>query len=209
MTLLYIIRHGETDYNRDGRYQGQSDIRMNETGRNQAAAVARKMARLDLTAIYSSDLNRAQECARVIASGTPVALDPRLREIDVGRVVGLTLEQIAQREPEFHAALRQDPDRVVFPGGESALDVHRRAMAAFEAIISRYPQGRVAVVTHGGLITLLTAEVIGLPLANRRRLYPQNGGITVLEWTADRRRLRSFNDTGHLDAAPSEMKTEI
>lgn len=209
MTLLYIIRHGETDYNRDGRYQGQSDIRMNETGRSQAAAVARRLARIDLTAIYSSDLNRAQECARVIASGGPVALDPRLREIDVGRVVGLTLEQIAQREPQFHTALRQDPDRAVFPSGESALDVHRRATDAFEAIVARYPQGRVAVVTHGGLITLVVAEALGLPLPNRRRLYPENGGITLIEWTADRRKLRSFNDTGHLDAAPSELKTEV
>lgn len=208
MTLFYIIRHGETDFNRSGRYQGQSDVPMNPEGRRQCRALADRMARAELDIIYSSDLARAQECARIIACGRTVALDPRLREIDVGRVVGLDAQEIAEREPAFWAAFQQERDRTPFPGGESALDVRRRALEAVSAIHERYPDGRVAVVTHGGLITMLVAEVLSLPLSQRRRLVPENCGLTLLQWSRDRQRLRSFNDTGHLAEAPCDLRTE-
>lgn len=202
-----MIRHGETDYNLDGRYQGQSDIPMNETGLRQTRALARRMAAMELDVLYASDLNRAQTCARLIAGGRTVVLDPRLREVDVGRVVSLTDEQIAQREPAFWAAFQADRNSTPFPGGESAYAVQKRGLEVFATIHERYPQGRVAVVTHGGLITMLVADLLGIPLSERRRLVSNNCGLTVVEWALAHRRLRSFNDTGHLEQPPCEMRT--
>lgn len=202
MTLFYIMRHGETDYNRNGRYQGQSDIPLNDEGRRQSQALGVRMRALPLDIIYTSDLSRAQETARSIAFGRTVALDPRLREVHVGRVQGMTNEEIARAEPAFWAALEREPDRTPFPGGENAYDVQARALEAFQAIRQRYPEGKVAVVTHGGLIKMVVADILGLSLAERHRIVLDNCGLTVVEWGDQRRRLRSLNDTGHLSQAP-------
>lgn len=209
MTLFSIIRHGETDFNKDGRYQGQTEIPLNATGRLQSQALAGRMAKVELDVIYSSDLIRAQETARLIAHGRQVLLDPRLREIDVGRVAGLTDAEIARREPAFARARQEDEDRTPFPGGESALDVQRRALEVFEQIHRRYPAGRVAVVTHGGLIKMVVAAVLGLPVSLRHRVIFGNCGLTVVEWGPERRRVRALNDTGHLVTAPGDLLADL
>lgn len=209
MTLFVLIRHGETDYNRTGRYQGQTEITLNERGRQQCRLLAARLAGEPLDVIYSSDLGRAQECARLIAGGRPVALDPRLREVDVGRVVGLTAPEIAAREPAFWAAFQRDREQTPYPGGESAVDVLRRAREALAAIEARYPDGRVGVVTHGGVIALVVGEAMGAPLAYRGRLVTSNCGITVLERKEGRVRLHSFNDTAHLNGAVGELLTDV
>ena len=123
MTLLYVIRHGETDYNRNGRYQGQSDVPLNAEGRSQCRALTARMSAIPLDVVYTSDLSRAQECARMIAGARTVLLDTRLREVNVGRCTGLTVAEIAAREPAFYVSLKTDPDSTPFPGGESAHDL--------------------------------------------------------------------------------------
>jgi len=209
VTLLYVIRHGETDYNRSGRYQGQTDVPLNVEGRSQCSAVAGRLAGVHLDVVYTSDLCRAQECARIIAGNRLVVLDTRLREVHVGRCAGLTNADIAAREPAFYAALKSDPDSTPFPGGECAYDVIRRTLQAIEAIGARYPEGRAAVVTHGGVIKLLVSEVLGLPISERHRMVLENCSLTVIEWEKTRRRLRSLNDTGHLPTPPSEVKADF
>lgn len=204
-----MIRHGETDHNRSGRYQGQTDIAMNEQGRQQSRLLAMRLAAEPLAVIYSSDLTRAQECARLVAGARTVALDPRLREIDVGRVVGLTVPEIAEREPAFWAAFQRDREQTPYPGGESAADVLRRARSALAAIAARYPDGRVGVVTHGGLIALVVAEALGMQLSHRGRLVTSNCGLTMLEWQGERVRLHSFNDLAHLGGAVGELLTDV
>lgn len=209
MTLFVLIRHGETDHNRTGRYQGQTDIPLNDRGRQQCRRLAERLAGEPLDVIYSSDLSRAQECARMLAAGRPVALEPRLREIDVGRVAGLTAAEIAAREPAFWAAFQRDKEQTPYPGGESAIDVLRRAREALAAIEARYPGGRVGVVTHGGLIALVVGEAMGAPLSHRGRLVTSNCGITVLERKDGRVRLHSFNDTAHLAGGVGELLTDV
>jgi broad specificity phosphatase PhoE len=209
VTRLYVIRHGETDYNHDGRYQGHTDVRLNNKGREQSEALAKRMALLPFRLLYSSDLSRAQETARMIATGREVVLDPRLREVDVGRVAGLTNPEIAQREPQFWAALAHQPDLTPFPGGECAHDVQRRALEVFGVIGSRYPDGDVAVVTHGGLIKMLASHVLGLPLKERHRLLFDNCSLTIIEWGEDRMRVRALNDTGHLVQAPCDVRADF
>lgn len=209
MTTFYIIRHGETDYNKNGRFQGQLDIPLNDDGRRQSGLLSVRMGLLPLDVIYASDLMRAQETARIVARGRMVALEPRLREIHVGQVMGMNSEEIKRGFPEFWAAQQQDPDRTPFPGGENAVELQVRAMEALTAMAARYPQGNVAVVTHGGVIKVIVAAVMEMPLAIRPKIVLDNCSLTVVEWSERGRRVRSLNDTGHLVQAPCDVRADF
>jgi alpha-ribazole phosphatase len=209
VTLLYIVRHGETDWNKAGRYQGQTDIDLNEEGRRQSAAVGRRMAAVPLDAVYASDLVRARETAQALAGGRPVAVDPRLREVHAGRCQGLLHTEICLQEPDFWAAAQKDPDNTPFPDGESAVQLQQRAMACLEAIAARHEGGRVAVVTHGGVIKTIVAAVLGAPLAIRPRFSLENCSVTVVERGANGWRLKSLNETAHLEQAPAEVLADF
>lgn len=167
-TILYLMRHGETEWNRDGRFQGQTDVPLSDLGRRQSHNLGRRAAALPLAALYSSDLARARDTAHIVASYRPehpaVFLEPRLREVHVGQAAGLTAAEIQGRYPDFWAARARDPLGTRMPGGESVLAVLARAQAAVDAIASRYPGQAVGVVTHGGVIKALTCHVLGLPL---------------------------------------------
>jgi broad specificity phosphatase PhoE len=136
VTELLIARHGETDWNREQRWQGHADPPLNELGRAQADELAEALAGEELEAIYSSDLRRAFETAEIVGRrlGLPVTSDPDLREIDVGSWSGLTREQLEGREWD----------------GESKELHGRRVLEAVRRIAAQHPEGRVLVVTHGG-----------------------------------------------------------
>lgn len=209
MTTFYIIRHGETDYNKNGRFQGQLDIPLNDDGRRQAGMIAARMAAVKLDMIYTSDLMRAEETARIIAGGRPVTLEPRLREIHVGQVMGMSRTEIERDLPEAWAQIRQDRDDIPFPGGESPADVQVRAMAALADMADRYPSGHVAVVTHGGVLKTIVAGIFGATEGFRSKIVLDNCSLTLVEWSARGRRCRSLNDTGHLVEAPCEVRADF
>ncbi len=146
MTTLLLARHGETDWNRDGRWQGWADPPLNDTGRAQARALAAELESLEFDAVYSSDLKRAHETAEILAGphGAPIVVDPGLREIDIGSWSGLTRGEIAERFP--------DGER---PDGESREQHGARVLAAVERIARAHPDGRILIVTHGGTLRTL------------------------------------------------------
>jgi probable phosphoglycerate mutase len=152
VTTLLLARHGETDWNRELRIQGSSDIELNELGREQAQALADELADVDLDAIYASDLSRARATAEVVAATKelPVRLDPRLRERAFGSWEGLTREDIEERFlPD---------DR---PDGESDEDVRTRVLAAIDEIAAAHPGQQVLVVSHGGALNALWHHALG------------------------------------------------
>jgi phosphoserine phosphatase len=155
VTTLLLARHGETDWNRDGRYQGWADPPLNDTGRTQAEALAGQLAGTPLDAVYSSDLRRAHETAEILAAphGLQVVLDAGLREIDVGAWSGLTRLEIEHR---FPAGER--------PGGETREQHAERVLAAVERIARLHPGGSILVVSHGGTLRAVNDHVSGEPL---------------------------------------------
>jgi broad specificity phosphatase PhoE len=150
VTTLLIARHGETEWNREERYQGHGDPPLNETGRAQADALAEKLADEPVEAVYSSDLRRAAETAEIVGArlGLPVEHEPGLREIDVGSWQGLTKAQIDGR-PWDGETYEHHADRVT---------------RALQAIAARHPDGQVLVVSHGGTLRRVQQAVLGEPL---------------------------------------------
>lgn len=199
MTDLLLIRHGLTDHNSDRRFQGQTDVPLNAEGRRQAMMLAARLQGSEAAALYSSDLARAMETARVIGAvlgRTPVAL-AGLREIDVGAAVGLTRDELQERYPElFGESWAQAP----FPDGESYEQLADRLEEALRELVAGHPNQRVVVVTHGGAIRAALARLVDIPLDRLVGLAVRNTSLTQLSVPAQgRARLRILNDAAHLE----------
>ena len=152
-TTLLLARHGETDWNRERRWQGHAEIELNNTGRAQARALAGELALDGAAAVYTSDLSRARETAEIVAEeiGMPVTLDPRLREVDVGEWSGLTWSEVEARFPE--GARRRLAGETGWEHGEAFEAMGDRVTEALLEIAAAHDGDRVLVVTHGGPIT--------------------------------------------------------
>jgi len=167
-TRLLLARHGETDWNRIGRWQGQADPPLNDIGREQAAALAEQLAGDGVRAIYSSDLRRASETARVVGErlGLGVVEERGLREIDVGSWSGLTRAEVQERYPEGFARFLAGE---IGHDGETREQLTDRVVAAVERIGAAHLGETVVVVSHGGAIRALLRYANGDqgdPIAN-------------------------------------------
>ncbi len=186
MTSLWLVRHGQTDWNLEGRYQGQSDVPLNATGLSQAAAFAASLNGQRFDALYSSDLARAYQTAEVIAArvGLPVQTDPRLREINQGQWQGRTLTEIKAIYNESAQAKRItiDPVTARAPGGESVWEVSQRMALAADDIARQHPYGRVLVVGHGLALATLYCQAENIPLAEVYSHIPENTQATIIKW---------------------------
>ena len=172
MTTILLARHGETDWNRNGIWQGWADPPLNATGRAQAGELAEQLRHVPFDAVYSSDLQRAHETADIVAAphDVPVVADPGLREIDVGSFSGLTRAQIEERFP--------DGER---PDGETREQHAARVLAAVERIARANPGRRILLVTHGGTMRALHGHVTDEPF------HPvENCGVLELHFRDDR-----------------------
>ncbi len=150
MTELLLVRHGETDWNAEGKLQGHTDRPLNDYGRRQAQVLADRLAGESIDAVYASDLSRARETAEILGEklGLAVAVDPDLREKNWGNWEGLTSEERLHIEFE----------------GETS-EAHRdRTLRAVQRIVERHPDGRIVVVTHGGSLRRIQAAVSGFAL---------------------------------------------
>ncbi|XP_042974362.1 phosphoglycerate mutase-like protein 4 isoform X3 [Carya illinoinensis] len=157
---IIVVRHGETDWNADGRIQGHLDVELNDTGRQQAATVADRLSREpSISVVYSSDLKRALETAQIIAAGCgaqEVIKEPDLWERHLGDLQGLVLREAAKLSPKaYQAFLNQRTDQEIPGGGESLDQLYERCTSSLERIGKKHRGERVIVVTHGGVIRTL------------------------------------------------------
>ena len=203
-TTVWLLRHGETEWNVQLRLQGHNDSPLTERGLASARAVARRLLNAAPSVIYTSDLGRAHRTAEEIAGATqvPVRTEVRLREKNNGVFEGLTQEEVATRYPEEYARYKTRPVDYAPPGGESTLQLRDRARAILADLAALHPGERIVVVTHGGIISVFLRDLLGMPL---NRAYPftvANCGLTTLTYTADRTdpwRLVTLNEIAHLD----------
>lgn len=198
---LYIIRHGQTDWNLEGRIQGRRDIPLNATGRLQGLALAGGMKRRLVTAVYSSPQLRAMETAGFIgeSQGVLVTEVPQLVEIGYGEWEGRSVEDILATDREIYEAWWQHPATVAPPGGETLNQVDERCRQAWKRIRGEI-KGDTAVVAHGGTLAHFIVHLLeGQPETSE--IVVSNASITTMEYdpAAGICRLLELNDCSHLD----------
>jgi probable phosphoglycerate mutase len=183
LTTLYLVRHGETLWNVEGRYQGQLDPPLTEKGRQQAVTTAESLVSLDFEAIYSSDLARARQTAEALAekTGLPIQLDSRLREIHQGEWQGVLIDDIRAHWPRQIDGWENDPWTHHPPGGERLQALQTRLFAAIDDIAACHPQGKVAVFSHKLPIALLKIRYQGYSAEQIWSLLPANGAWEIFE----------------------------
>jgi len=200
-TQLLFIRHGQTDWNLELRFQGQTDVPLNAAGQAQAQRLAARLATDPHERLFCSDLLRARQTAAPLAVAwqqSTVAL-AGLREQHFGVLEGLTAEAIEARHPElWRRWLEADADFEP-PGGESQRRFHARVLQAVRELAALAGGGRLAVVTHGGVLDMLWRSAHGLPLAGHRACEIPNTGLNRLRWTGGSLVVDSWADATHLD----------
>jgi broad specificity phosphatase PhoE len=184
LTQLVLIRHGQTRWNREGRWQGQADPPLNASGRRQARRAALELRHARLDHLYSSDLRRALETAHTIGAELGLAVIPerRLREIDLGRWQGMLSTDIEAQYPDEFRRWHTSPLTTRPPDGEDLHTLAARVLEAISEISLRHPDQRVGVVAHQFPIAIVLAHVRGVDLAQLRDLIPANGTWQKATW---------------------------
>lgn len=198
---LILVRHGQTDWNRDYRVQGQADPPLNETGRAQAETIAGALKGEPIEAIYSSPLLRAIDTARTINRfhGVPLIEHPALKELDTGEADGIYFPHLAERYPDFFRQWKADAASVRWPGGESMEELQARAWKVIEGITTGPPRGCIVITSHLFVLLGILCKALDLRLSNYRRLNLSIGAISEIEAADGRWRLLRFNETCHLE----------
>ena len=200
--ILYLIRHGETDWNIEQKCQGFSDTPLNATGRRQAEASARYLSDTRIEAIYSSTLRRAAEMAAIIAKYHDAAVhtNDALRELNQGDFEGLRLADLMEKHADFLQRWFLDPADLQIPGGESLRQMQTRAWSALEEIVEKHSDGTIVVVCHNLCNLSLLCRIMKLDQADFRRLHQDVAAINVVEFGGrwPHPVVLRLNDTSHL-----------
>jgi broad specificity phosphatase PhoE len=191
---LYLVRHGETDLNKDGRFRGHADAPLNEQGKLQAAGAARVLSRVGVSNIYTSPIRRAVETATAIAvnTGARMETDEDFTDIDYGQWQGQTVEEVRGQHPDLLESWNLDPGGFSFPGGDSMLSVIERLGPAFDRLAGSPPEGAVAVVSHLAVLKLSFVVLMRLDPAYFWDVELDNGSISSFtrsprsEWVLER-----------------------
>jgi broad specificity phosphatase PhoE len=186
MTTLWLVRHGQTNWNLTGRWQGQASHapELNEVGRAQALSIRDQLKNVPFTAIYSSDLLRSRQTAELIAKplGLPVTLEPRLREMNLGSWEGMLSDDIQAQFPQELLMRAQDPLNTRAPQGESPSEVATRVYAALDEIAAKHRGESVLIVAHGVSLAVIICRTEQIPLDRVYEHIPDNAKPYRVEW---------------------------
>jgi probable phosphoglycerate mutase len=201
MLELWLIRHGESTWNRENRIQGQSDVPLSELGVRQGEALARRLRGARFDAVFSSDLQRAHHTARLALPAAEVQLDARLREIHFGVLEGKVWEGLEGDEGRILERWREDPYLNRLPQGESYRDLSERVADWLESLPR---SGRVAAFAHGGTIRSVLYRFTGQPDGHNWRFFIDNTSISRLVIGERGVIIHSVNDAAHLEGLTLE-----
>lgn len=208
MVRIILVRHGETTWNLEGRYQGQVDTPLSPRGIEQGKMAAEALRDVPLDYCLASPLSRAQDTCRFIAGlhGLPVHSDPRLTEIAHGAWEGVHAEDIEKQYPEEFHLWHTHPEQVQMPGGENLEDVRRRVRAAFDDIAREHDGQTVLVAAHDAVNKAILCDILGLGMDHFWQIKQDNACINVIECTNGTWRLVLMNSTIHLGYLVSDIE---
>ena len=205
MTRLIFVRHGQTEWNKSGRYQGQSDVPLSEEGIAQARCLAEHFPAERLDAIYASDLSRAMVTAGAVAERfhLPVRKEAAFRELSFGDWEGLTYQEIVSGWPEAMENFLLHPDIMEIPGGETFAQLQERAMARLWEIVAGHEYGDhvVAIFAHGAVLRTMLAGLMHIPLEYLWSLSQYNTAVSMVRFDGGRPTVELVNSTAHLALA--------
>ncbi|MCX7923282.1 MAG: histidine phosphatase family protein [Clostridia bacterium] len=202
MTTLYLVRHGETQWNKENRCQGCIDIELNKDGLKQAKAIAQKLVQENIDIIHSSELKRAYCTADIIAEslGLGVIRSKALNEINFGDWEGLTFEEMKNKPNYSYDEWRVSPHKAAIPGEGSLKNVQDRAMDYINKIIKDNLGKNILVVSHGGVIKTIILGMLGIGLEAYNKFYIANTALSIIKIDNERTYIKTLNDTCHLRA---------
>lgn len=198
---IFLIRHGETLWNAQMKFQGHADVPLSDKGLEQARALAGRLLSRNISTIYSSDLGRAVETARQIADsrGLPVITRPTLREMNFGEWEGLTFAEIGERYGDLLKQWWQKPLALRPPGGEGLSDLIARVIPALREIVEEHPDQQVAVVCHGGPIRSIIATILNMDMNKYWKIRQDNACLNIVDFAEwDGGVVSLLNDRSHL-----------
>lgn len=201
MTEIIIIRHGETEWNKTGRFQGHSDVPLSAEGRTQAAALGKNLVVDHVDAIYASDLTRAMETAAPLATrfGLPVIPDPQLRELNFGAWEGRNFNDVNAENPNAMKNFYTDPEQADIPESEPFPEFQRRVAGRVREIVAHERGKRVVIVSHGASIRILLADLLSMPIRSIWHLSQLNTAVNKIRFEDDGFAVVTLmNDTSHL-----------
>ena len=198
---LIIIRHGESEWNRIGRYQGQADAPLSELGVRQADALATRLRTEPIDTMFTSPLQRARRTAEAVAQFHPSVafnIEPALMEIDHGDWQGLMTEDVLARFGDGLQEWRQHPTRAQMPNGESFSNILKRVLDLKERLAREYSERNVLVSTHDVVVKILVADALGMDMDRINRIWVTNASISVIEYGEGMPYLVSLSEASHL-----------
>lgn len=213
MVKLYLIRHGESEWNRLQRYSGQQDVSLSSLGELQAERIAERLAETPLDAIYASPLRRARDTANAIGllKRMAVSIEPELAELQHGLWEGLTECEVREKFSHEHERWLNAPHTLAMPEGESLAEVARRVRGVMARITGSPEREQIAIVSHDAVLRVMLLDALGLSLEHFQKWRIENASLTVLETmeeTPNSFRLASLNDTTHLQGVRSEYELQ-
>jgi broad specificity phosphatase PhoE len=202
LARIVLIRHGQTEWNREERFRGRVDIDLDEMGSRQAEAAAQRIAQWEVAAIYSSPLKRALATAGIIAKrlGLPVEPLDGINDMDFGVWQGLSVSEAREKYPDLFDLWRYSPQRLKIPEGESLEDVQNRVDATINDLAARYENETVALVTHRVVCKVLLCHLLGLDNSHFWQIAQDATAINTFEVRGGIPTVRLINDTCHLRA---------
>ena len=197
---LILVRHGQTEWNAGGRYQGQSNVALSDTGRKQARFLAERFPVRQLDAIYTSDLDRAKETAECVGKrlGLTVCPEKAFRELSFGDWEGLTYQEISLRWPEEAKKLFTAPDELSIPNGETFRELQKRALDKIHLLYEKHIDQTVAVFAHGAINKTILAGLMHIPLHYLWSLRQDNTAVNILRLDDGYVMVELINSTSHL-----------
>ena len=199
-TLITLIRHGETEWNLSGRWQGHADSPPSSRGIKQAKALGIRMKSEQLDYFYSSDLGRAMHTAQLIGEPSGLVAEPfsKLRERDLGLLEGLNTDEMLEQYPEIYNSFRNDGPDFLVPQGESFRQFYERCANGVLEIAKKHEGSRIGIVTHGGVLGVIFRYVLNLSLEAERNFVILNCSLNRIERKQNGWNLISWGDVAHL-----------
>ena len=195
-TRLILIRHGLTEWNTRKKYCGSTDIGISRKGKKQARRLKSRLEKERIGSVYSSTKRRAIETAGIIFAHAKIYKMAALREMNFGIFEGLTFSQIMRRYPVVYRKWLANPFETVIPGAELLKDLRKRVTGAIKQIVSARGEQTIAVVCHGGVISVLMTHI--LKSDNFWKYLPDSASLTTIDFSNKKAKVQAFNDTTHL-----------